>query len=87
MTLRLNENQRPPIIMNYLTLDQIFLHYPFIHDEMGWSREDLEQFTEGSLLIGKLDENDQLLIWKYSLENLIDYFRDLERERRVIQSS
>lgn len=70
--------------MKFLSISEIFENYPVMLAETGWSKEDIRDFYEGKLLIGKYTpENsthlDDLRIEKSSMESLINYYRNLKR--------
>lgn len=74
--LSLNLLLNTPIIMNYLTIAEVFEHYPVIKAEFQWTEQDIQEFFESKLLIGKMDKG-VLLISKKSIEDLIEYRKNV----------
>lgn len=71
--------------MNLLRLDELILKYPELESTLGWSKEDLTAFYEGSLLLGEEtveNEKTVLYISEDSLKRLMEYYRSLDDLKR-----
>lgn len=70
--------------MKFFTPEELFKNYPFIADEMKWSKDDIQVFLEGHLVAGRFTSKDQseYVIEKESFERLIAYHREVAKKQR-----
>jgi len=67
------------IEMKLITINSVFINYPFITPEMGWTTSDIELFYESHLILGE-QKKDNLYIDTVTFEMLIDYHRNLNKK-------
>jgi hypothetical protein len=75
--LSLKEHQHT-IPMELLTINKVFELFPEVKNTFNWSKEDFVDLFEGKLLIGKVDDEGELLISKESLVRLIEYRKNVK---------
>ena len=67
------------IKMKLISIDNVFINYPFIKSEMGWTKSDVELFFESHLILGD-EKEDNLYIDSVTFEMLIEYHRNLNNK-------
>lgn len=66
------QKQEQLVLMELLTIDEIFEQFSEIRTKFKWTEDDLKVLLSSKLLIGKI-ENDTVLISKSSIKSLIEY--------------
>jgi hypothetical protein len=66
------QKQEQLVLMELLTIHEIFERFSEIRTKFKWTEEDLKVLLSSKLLIGKI-ENNNVLISKSSIKSLIEY--------------
>ena len=66
------KKQEQLVLMELLTIDEIFEQFSEIRTKFKWTEKDLKVLLSSKLLVGKI-ENNTVLISKSSIKSLIEY--------------